>query len=54
MIRLDEYRKSLGELNELLSEEEILNLRDQQDQMAEVLFNVWFEEINDKKESIIE
>jgi hypothetical protein len=49
MIPLEEYKKSLGEkLLETLSEEQILKLRDQQDQMAEIFFNMWLKDKNEK------
>ena len=50
MIDLDTYKKILiknGLSN--LSEEEIVKLRDQQDQMAEIFFSMWVNEL-DKKE----
>jgi hypothetical protein len=49
MIHLEDYKKALGELTEQLSEQQILKLRDQHDQMAELFFNLWFTEINQKK-----
>jgi hypothetical protein len=49
MIDLDEFKKSLGTLQDELSEEEILKLRENQDQMAEILFNSWLTEINQNK-----
>ena len=41
MIDLKDFKKSLGNLAKELSEEQILKLRDHQDQMAEVLFDMW-------------
>lgn len=32
-----------------LTEEQIIELRDKQDQMAEIFFNMWVEEIKNKK-----
>ena len=49
MISLDDFKKSLGNLAMELSEEEILKLRDLQDQEAEIYFNLWLEEINKNK-----
>ena len=46
MISLEEFNKALGNLKNELSEEEILKLREQQDQMAEILFNSWLAKIN--------
>jgi hypothetical protein len=48
MISLEEFKKSLENLKDDLSEEEILSLREQQDQMAEILFNSWLEEKGQK------
>lgn len=52
MISLEEYKKALGPLAQELSEEEILKVRDNQDQMAEILFNMWLEEIKNKKPNL--
>lgn len=49
MIGLSEFKKALGTLKEELSEEEILIIRENQDQMAEILFSSWIEEIRQKK-----
>lgn len=49
MISLQEFKKSLGPLKDQLSEEEILKLRENQDQMAEILFNSWLTEINQSR-----
>ena len=46
MINLDEFKNSLGDIKNELSEEEILELRKNQDQMAEVFFNSWLNEIS--------
>jgi hypothetical protein len=49
MISLEEYKKALGEeLLKELSEEQILKLRNQQEQMAEIFFTMWLEKINKK------
>lgn len=48
MINLDEFKNSLGDLKNELSEEEILKLRENQDQMAEIFFNSWLNEISRK------
>jgi hypothetical protein len=50
MISLEEYKKALGPLAQTLSEEEILKARDNQDQMAEILFYEWLKEIKNKKQ----
>ena len=49
MVDLEEFKKSLGSLVDELSEEEILKLRENQDQMAELFFNSWVAEINKNK-----
>lgn len=49
MIGLEEFKESLGPLKDQLSEEEILKLRENQDQMAEILFDSWMSEINKNK-----
>ena len=43
MIDLAEFKKSLRGKAKELTEEQILKLRDQQDQMAEIFFAMWFE-----------
>ena len=49
MIELLEFKKALGSQAEELSEEDILRLRENQDQMAEILFDSWLAEINQKE-----
>jgi hypothetical protein len=49
MIPLEEFRASLGDEAKKLTEEEILKLRENQDQMAEIFFNIWLEELKKKK-----
>lgn len=49
MISLEEFKNSLGDLAKDLTEEEILRVRDNQDQMAEIMFNMWLKEKNNKK-----
>ena len=45
MIPLEEYKKALGKkLLAELSEEQILKVREQQDQMAEIFFQMWLED----------
>jgi len=49
MIPLEEYKKALGkELLQELTEEQVLKLRDQQDQMAEIFFNMWLKDKSKK------
>lgn len=49
MISLEKFKEALGDQVKELSEEEILKLRNDQDQMAEILFNSWLAEINGNK-----
>lgn len=49
MISLEKFKDALGDLKNELSEEEVLKLRDNQDQMAEILFYMWLKEINKNK-----
>ncbi len=44
MISLKDFKKALGETADTMTEEQILQLRDQQDQMAEIFFNSWLVE----------
>ena len=48
MISLEEFKKVLGDEVKNLTEEQILKLRNDQDQEAEIMFNMWLEEINKK------
>ena len=52
MIDLEEYKRILGPLAEELTEEQILKLRDQQDQMAEIFFAMWLEQIKAKENKV--
>ncbi len=47
MLSLREFKEALGDMAKNLTEEEILKLRENQDQTAEILFNMWLE--NKKK-----
>ena len=49
MIGLSEFKKALGSQIRELSEEEVLKLRENQDQMAEIFFDMWVDEIKNKK-----
>ncbi len=51
MISLQEFKDALGSMTNELTEEEILKLRENQDQMAEILFNMW---LKDRKENPVE
>ena len=54
MIGLEEYKKALGTLAEELSEKEILELRENQDQMAEILFSMWLKKSNQQTEKNVQ
>lgn len=49
MIGLLEFKKALGSLEDDLSEEQIIKLRDQMDQEAEIFFSMWIDSIKEKK-----
>lgn len=49
MLELSKFTASLGDLAKQLSKEDILKLRDQQDQMAEIFFNSWSNKISSDK-----
>lgn len=44
MISLEEYKIALGEDLKDLTEEQVLKLRDQHDQMAEIFLKMWIDE----------
>jgi len=44
MIPLNEFKDALGDEVKNLTEEQILKLWHQEDQMAELLFNMWLED----------
>jgi len=48
MIDLEKFKESLGDIKNELSEEEILRLRKNQDEMSEIFFNLWLNEISSK------
>jgi len=52
MIGLLEFKKALGPTAEELSEKEILELRDNQDQMAEIFFAMWKSEIKSSENKV--
>jgi hypothetical protein len=48
MISLEEYKKAFGKkLLAELSEEQILKVREQQDQMAELFYQIWIEKLKE-------
>ena len=53
MIGLEEYKKALGDVDDIgLSEEEIIKARQIQDDLAEIFFVKWLEIINKPKKFI--
>ena len=46
MIPLQEYKDALGPLADMLTEEEVLKVRDNQDKTAELFFDMWIKERN--------
>jgi hypothetical protein len=49
MISLDELKRSLGPLAHTLSEEEILDLRERMDKLADIVFDLWLRDRNKPK-----
>ena len=41
MISLEEFKKTLGDIKDKMSEKEILELRENQDKMAEIFVDMW-------------
>lgn len=52
MISLKEFKDALGSMVNELTEEEILKLRENQDQTAEILFNMWLKDREKKTTKI--
>jgi hypothetical protein len=48
MISLEKFKESLGSTAQELSEKEILEIRDNQDQMAELFFSMWLKKAKEK------
>lgn len=48
MISLKEFKKSLGIIAEDMTDIEIEQLRNLQDQLADTIFNIWLENKNNK------
>ena len=46
MIPLDEFKNSLGPLAHTLSKDEIIDLREQMDKLADIVFDVWLRDKN--------
>ncbi len=49
MLTPEKFKKSLGEEAKNLTEEEIVKLRDQMDQLADIFFDMWLEDIKKGK-----
>jgi len=49
MIPLDEFKASLGPLAQTLSEEEIIDLRERMDKLADIVFDRWLRDRNKPK-----
>lgn len=54
MIPLQEYKDALGDVAKELTEEQIVKLWHQQDQMADIFFNMWLEDRNKENKGQIE
>ncbi len=52
MIPLEKFKESLGSTVKELPEEEILELRNNQDQLAEVFFTIWLNNARTKKNEV--
>lgn len=44
MIELEKFKESLGDIRDKLTGAEILELRENQDKMAEIFFDLWLNE----------
>lgn len=53
MISTEEFKKSLGKTANELTEEQILELRENQDKMAELLFYMWLKKIKQEKQNSV-
>ncbi len=53
MISLEEFKKSLGKTTETMTEEQILELRENQDKMAEIFFNIWLKKTKKKTQIVL-
>ncbi len=49
MITIQEFKDSLGKEADGLTEEQIVKLKDQMEQMAEIYFNMWLSDMNSRK-----
>lgn len=52
MINLKDFKKALGKTADEMSEDEILKLREHQDQEAEIYYAMWIEKINKNKNEV--
>ncbi len=54
MIDLETYKKILIKNGTIdLSEEQIIKLRDQQEEMAEIFFDMWLKSVKEKEKVIV-
>ena len=51
MIRVEEFRKSLGKVGDRMTEGKIMELREWEDKIAEVIFKQWLRDKNKPKET---
>lgn len=51
MLSMEKFKQSLGSQVKNLDDQDIEKLRDQHDKLAELLFNFWLEEKNEKTTS---
>lgn len=49
MIGIEDYKKALGDITDELSDEDIIKVRQIQDDLAEILFPLWLEKIKEEK-----
>ncbi len=48
MMTLQEFKNSLGDEAKELTEEQIIKLKDNMEQTADIFFNMWLDEIKNK------
>lgn len=46
MVTLEKFKRALGDKGSRMTDSEILKLKDLQEQLADVFFDVWLEKIN--------
>lgn len=52
MINLKDFKKALGETADTMTEEQILELLENQDKEAEIYFTMWLEKIKKSKSNV--